>query len=419
VTTTRHIDPERLPALRRRMIWTLFAVSALGATGYIAAVTAGTLVAAEMAGTASAGGLPTTVTTLGTAASASLLSLLMLRTGRRPGMLAGIAVGSLGGAVALVAILAGSIPIFLAGSALTGFVNGAAQLGRYIASDLAEPGRRARTIATVVWGTTIGAVAGPNLVAPAGDVARSLGLPELAGAYMLTIGFVALAYLIAFTFLRPEPYRLADSSAQRRPADADAPRVPIGELMRHPNVVVALVSLVAGQVVMVLIMTMTPLHLIDHGHGLETVGFVLSAHTFGMFALSPISGRLTDRYGSMRVITGGLGTLAAAAVLAAIAPADGGLLLTLALFLLGFGWNLGFVAASALLTTGLSLAERTRVQGVADTLVWSSAALASLASGVVVAEASYAVLGLLGLALLVGPALLLLSRRSAIATPAT
>jgi MFS family permease len=173
-------------------------------------------------------------------------------------------------------------------------------------------------------------------------------------------------------------------------------------------VLVALVTLVASQVVMVLIMTMTPLHLIDHGHGLATVGFVLSAHTFGMFALSPISGRLTDRFGSPRVIAAGLSTLAAAALLAALAPADGGVLLTLALFLLGYGWNLGFVAGSAMLTGGLALAERTRVQGVADSFIWGSAAISSLSSGVIVAGASYTALGFLGIGLVVVPVILLL-----------
>jgi MFS family permease len=403
------IDPARLPALRRRIVWTLFAVAALGSTGYISAVTAGTLVAAELAGTASAGGLPTTVTTIGTAAAASLLSLLMLRSGRRIGLLVGIAVGSLGGGVAFVAILAGSIPLFLLGSALTGSANGAAQLGRYVAADLAEPGRRARTIAVVVWGTTIGAVTGPNLVAPAGALAESFGLPALTGAYGLTVAFIALSFLIAWLFLRPEPYALADPDTDPAPG-SEVTRPSLAEMLRVPSVGVALVALVAGQAVMVLIMTMTPLHLTAHGHDLTTVGFVLSAHTFGMFALSPISGRLTDRFGSRSVIAAGLGTLGMAAVLSAMAPPDGGALLTLALFLLGFGWNLGFVAGSALLTADLGLAERTRIQGVADGLVWSTAALASLASGVVVAGASYALLGLIGVVMLVVPGVLLLAR---------
>ena len=391
------------------MLWTLFAISAFGTTGYIAAVTAGTLVAAEMAGTASAGGLPTTTTTIGTAMAASLLSILMLRVGRRPGMLVGIAGGALGGLVAFASILVGSIPLFLLGSAMTGFANGAGQLGRYVAADTAVPERRAATIGTVVWGSTVGAVIGPNLVAPAGVIAEALGLPALAGAYLLTMVFISLSFAIAFIFLRPEPYLLADPSALRARTDA-GPAPGLGVLFRYPAVLVALVTMVAGQVVMVLIMTMTPLHLSDHGHGLETVGLVLSAHTFGMFALSPITGRLTDRFGSSSVIAAGLGTLAVAAVLAALAPPDGGALLTIALFLLGYGWNLGFVAGSALLTRGLALAERTRVQGVADGAIWSTAALASLSSGVIVAYGSYTVLGLLAVALLVAPALLLLAR---------
>lgn len=408
------IDPERLPGLRRRMVWTLFAVSALGTTGYIGAVTAGTLAAAEIGGTAAPGGLPTATSTLGTAAAASLLSFLMLRVGRRPGLLLGILVGIVGAAAALAGVLVASLPLLLAGSALAGFANGAGQLGRYVAADLAAPERRARTMATVVWGSTIGAVGGPNLIAPAGAAAESFGLPPLAGTYLLALVFVGLAWAIAFTFLRPEPYELADPSALAPHPEGTQPSS-VAALLRTPPVLVALVTLAVSQVVMVLIMTMTPLHLTDHGHGLATVGIVLSAHTFGMFALSPITGRLVDRFGSPRIIAAGLATLAIAAVIASGAPPDGGAMLTLALFLLGYGWNLCFVAGSAMLTTGLTLGERTRVQGVADGMIWTSAALASLSSGFIVAGASYTVLGLLGVGLLIPPAALLLARGRAAA----
>jgi len=403
------IDPARLPGLRRRIVWTLFAVSALGSTGYIAAFTGGALASAEIGGSA-ASGLPTATSTLGTAAAASLLSFLMLRVGRRPGLLIGIVGGTIGGAVALAGVLLVSLPLLLVGSALAGFANGAGQLGRYVAADLVPPERRARTIGTVVWGATIGAVGGPNLVAPAGVVAESLGMPPLAGTYLLTLVFIGLAAVIAFVFLRPEPYRLADPSALAPHPEGTVP-VSLAALMGTPTVLVALVTLAAGQVVMILIMTMTPLHLTTHGHGLETVGFVLSAHTFGMFALSPISGRLTDRFGSPRIIAAALATLTVAALIAAGAPADGGLLLTLALFLLGYGWNLGFVAGSSMLTMGLTLGERTRVQGVSDGVIWTTAAAASLASGLIVAGASYTALGLLAVGLLIPPAALLLARR--------
>jgi MFS family permease len=404
--TAATLDPDRVPGLRRRMQWTLFAISALGSTGYIAAITVGTLVAADIQGDATLGGVPTAAATLGTATAAGLLSGLMLKVGRRAGLIGGLLVGLLGAVGAVGAVLAGSILLLLMASALTGFANGVGNLGRYVAGDLVPPERRASAIGMVVWGATIGAVSGPNLVAPAGRLALALGLPELLGAYLLTVGFIGLAALLAFVLLRPEPYALADPSALVvRDANVAAPSAM--SLLRRPVVTVALVTLVAGQVVMVLIMTMTPIHLIDHGHGLSSVGFVLSAHTFGMFALSPISGRLTDRFGSPIVIAAGMGTLAVAALLAALAPPDGGLLLTLALFLLGYGWNLGFVAGSAMLTRGLALGERTRVQGIADGLIWSTAAVASLTSGLVVAGLSYTALGFVGVALLIAPVTML------------
>jgi MFS family permease len=402
--TAADIPADELPRLRRRMRWVLFVVAALGSTGYIAAVTVGTLVAADLSGGAALGGLPTTTTTIGTAMAASLLAVVMLRSGRRLGLLLGLAVGVLGGAVVVVSVITESIPLLLLGSAFTGSANAAGNLGRYIAADLAAPERRASAIGLVVWGTTVGAVIGPNLTAPAGAVATSLGLPELAGPYVLTVLFIGLAWIVAAILLRPEPYALAHPSAVPGPNVVDGPAPSLAQLLARPAVSAALVTLAASQVVMVLIMTMTPLHLMDHGHGLATVGFVLSAHTFGMFGLSPITGRLTDRFGSLRVITAGLVGLAAAALLAALAPPDGGLLLTFALFLLGYGWNLCFVAASSLISHNLSLGERTRVQGLADTLTWGTAAFASLSSGLVVAAASYTVLGFVGIALTAIPA---------------
>jgi predicted MFS family arabinose efflux permease len=284
---------------------------------------------------------------------------------------------------------------------------------------MATPNRRASALGLVVWGTTIGAVIGPNLTAPSGEAAVALGLPELAGPYLLTIGFIGLAWAVSAVLLRPEPYALADPSALPSPSDTPQEAPALRVIVARPSVAVALVSLVAAQVVMVLIMTMTPIHLKDHGHGLATVGFVLSAHTFGMFGLSPITGRLTDRFGGPPVIAAGLAGLAVAALVAALAPADGGIVLTFALFLLGYGWNLCFVAASSMLSHGLALAERTRIQGVADTLTWGTAALASLSSGLVVAAASYTVLGFVGVGLTIIPAAFLAIQGSRLRPVAT
>jgi MFS family permease len=258
-------------------------------------------------------------------------------------------------------------------------------------------------------------VLGPNLVGWAGEVSVSIGLPTLAGAYLLPIVFVGAAALLSFVILRPDPYELA-----HRPEADEPERAPGGSsleaILRRPHVPAVVVALVAGQAVMVLIMTMTPLHMADHGHDLAAVGLVISGHTFGMYALSPISGRLTDRFGSAAIVTAGLTVIALSAVLSAVAPPDGGPILFLALFLLGYGWNLGFVAGSALLTHGLEIAERTRLQGVTDALIWSSSAAASIGSGVVVAVAGFTALGILGAALVVIPAWLVIARRRVLTT---
>jgi MFS family permease len=228
--------------------------------------------------------------------------------------------------------------------------------------------------------------------------------------------FVGLAAVLSWVFLRPDPFELADRSTVDGAVAADpgAPAASVGDLLRRPTVAAALIALVAGQIVMVLIMTMTPLHMTAHGHHLETVGVVISGHVFGMYALAPISGRLTDRFGSGPVIIAGLALLAVSSLLAAVAPPEGGAILFVALFLLGYGWNLGYVAGSALLSHGLALADRTRLQGTTDSIIWSSAAAASLGSGIVVAAASYTALGLMGAAIVIVPIWLFATRRSRI-----
>ncbi|MES1239685.1 MAG: MFS transporter, partial [Chloroflexota bacterium] len=166
------------------------------------------------------------------------------------------------------------------------------------------------------------------------------------------------------------------------------------------------------------IMTITPIHLQDHHHPIETVGFVISAHVVGMFALAPISGRITRWIGPVRTILIGSAVLISASLLAALAPPESAVLLTIALFLLGWGWNLGFVAGSTLLSSGIDLGERARVQGVADAVIWTTSAAASLGSGAVVAAAGYSTLGFIGVAIVLMPIWLLVTRRNEIAAAA-
>jgi MFS family permease len=409
-TASVTLSPSRLDELRRRTVISLVAGVALGSTGHIAAVTVATIVAAELANSTALAGAPGAAVVLGAAIGSTVLSRLMVRRGRRIGLASGYVIGVGGAVIATLAVVWGALPLLLVGTTLIGFGNSSNQLSRYTAADLYPVARRASAIGIVVWGATFGAVVGPNLIGFAGDAGEAIGLPPYAGAYLLPIVFVGAAAILSFTMLRPDPYALADHSAHEDDVQTST-GTSLERILRRPNVPVAIISLVTVQVVMVLIMTMTPLHMTMHGHGLTAVGLVISAHTFGMFALSPLSGRLTDRFGSVRVVLAGLVVVAVSAVLAAAAPADGGALLFLALFLLGYGWNLGYVAGSTLLTTGLPLAERTRIEGVTDSLIWSSAAAASLGSGLVVAAASYAVLGLLGAALVIVPVWIVLARR--------
>jgi len=398
-----------LERLRRRSTWTLVAGVALGSTGHIAAVTVATIAAQDLAGSSAWAGLPGAAVVLGAAIGAPTLSALMVRTGRRTGLVTGYGIGLVGAALAVLALVVRAFPLLLLGTVLVGFANSGNNLSRYAAADMAPTARRASALGLVVWGATVGAVIGPNLVAGAGSVAEALGLPRLAGAYLVPAVFVAAAAILSFALLRPDPYDLADPSAQHDENDGDGD--PIRALVRRPTVWVALVSLVAVQVTMVLVMTMTPLHMTAHGHDLAAVGLVISIHTFGMYALSPVSGRLADLVGSPSIIIAGLLVTGAAATLSAVAPPDGGPLLAVALFLLGFGWSLGYVAGSAMLTRGLTMRERTRLQGWTDSLIWSSAALASLGSGVVMATAGFTALGLLGAAAVIIPAWIVAARR--------
>jgi MFS family permease len=351
----------------------------------------------------------------GAAVGAIALSWLMTRSGRRAGLTTGYLVGVGGALVATLAILTRSFPLLILGSLLIGFGNASNNLSRYAAADLVEPARRPVAIGLVVWGSTVGAIVGPWLVPIAGGLATSVGLPPLAGPYLVPVLFVTIAAALTFAMLRPDPFALAHESAIHH-ADA-APARPAREILMLPAVFAAVAALVAGQATMVLIMTQTPLHLDAHGHGLDVVGFVISGHVAGMFALSPISGWITQRVGSLATIFLGTGVLIVASLLAGLAPPDSAEVLFIALALLGWGWNLGFVAGSSLIAANVAPAERARVQGVSDAVIWTTSAGASLGSGTVIAAAGFSTLGLLGVAIVLAPVWLLLqSRRAALST---
>ncbi len=411
------------------------AATALGSIAYIAAFTSAALAAREITGKAELSGLPSAIGTIGTAGAIALLSATMARRGRRPGLLVGFAIAVAGGAASVAAIALSSFALLLAGSLALGFGNAGIQLSRYAATDLLAPERRASAVGTVVWGSTAGAVLGPNLVAPAGWVAEALGRPALEGGMAVTTLGFALALLVTLAWIRgsrpaidpagDDPAASLDTmvpvDVEAAPVVADRPGFLGGRLsiIAPLRVRVALVALVTGQTVMVLIMTMTPVHVQDMGETLSTVGLVISAHTLGMFALSPLSGRLVQRFGAFAVLYGGFATLLVSAILAAVARDTEIPVLTLGLFLLGYGWNLGFVAGSSLLTSGASLEERIRLQGVTDVLVWTAGAAASVSSGLILDWLGYQTLAVLGGAFLAIPALTIFVARRRLSVAVT
>lgn len=393
-------DPPDLERLRSRALATYFTAAALTSIAYIATFTVASLAAPEITGSAGSSGWPSAVAVAGTALAASLLSSVMARRGRRAGIVLGISVAVVGGALAVVAVLAVSLPLLLLASALVGFGNAAMNLSRYAAADLFPVERRAGALGFVVWGSTIGAVVGPNLVAPAGAVAPTFGLVPLAGGFAMAFAFLLAALAVAALGPRAPLQPHLDEPQRAAGERAVSQRRLLVELVRRPQGRTALIALVTSQLVMTLIMTMTPYHLHAEGHGLETVGLVISAHAFGMFAFSPLSGRLTDRFGANAMVLAGFAVLGTAGLLAAAIP-EGGAALSIPLLLLGVGWNVGFVAGSSLLASEAPMGERARLQGASDAAVWATAAAASFVSGYVVLTAGYVILAMAGAALAV------------------
>lgn len=391
---------------RRRLTAVLFAAVGLGTTGYIAAVTVTGLATRAITGSATLAGLPGAIAVAGTAIGTSVLSATVARHGRRPGLFAGYAAGAAGAGVAALGVVLSSLPVLLAGMAVLGFGQASAQLARYAASDMAPPGRRGSAVSWVVWAGTVGAIAGPALLDPAGRFAEGLGRSQYVGGYLLTIMGMTAAAVLYLVALRPDPSTLAGAEHDEEVATGRS----LGSLFALPRVQVAVVSMVAGQIVMVLIMTGTPLHIQDTGGGLEIVGLVISAHTLGMFALSPVTGRAVDLAGPVRVLVAAAITLVVAAVISASAPEEGTVLLTTGLFLLGVGWNMGFVAGSALLASGTPLDLRPRLQGAVDSMVWLGSGVASIASGVMLETMGYAALSIAGALLVIPPVAMLAAR---------
>jgi MFS family permease len=391
----------RITKVRRKITALFLTGVGIGATGFIASITVSTLAAEHISGSAAWSGLPSALSILGTATGTTILAELMQLWGRRKGLLAGYAVAAVGAVTATLAVVKGSLPLLAVGMFTIGFGRSGESLSRYLVADLYPVERRASAIGWMVWVGTVGAILGPNSLHPSGGIALQLGLPRLSGPFLLTLTAYSFVLLLYFLLLRPDPSTLITDDSF---VDASTEPVPRFRLFQAARVRIALAVLIVGQAVMVLIMTMTPLYLKQAGHELKTIGVVMSAHIVGMFIFSPVTGWLVDRFGRLPVILVGQAMLLVAALAALSAPVTRIPLVAIALFLLGLGWNLGFIAGSALLSSGLAPRPRARVQGRADTMIWTSAAIASVTSGFILSALGYDALCAIGALLLLIPA---------------
>ncbi|HEX6220250.1 MAG TPA: MFS transporter [Acidimicrobiia bacterium] len=359
------------------------ASSAVGYAGFIAAAAIIGLLAAEITGRDLLAGVPAAAGTLGTAAAASSLALRSRRLGRRRGLTFGYLVAIVG---TVVAIVAGQLQLFwllVAAMAVFGFANASNLQARFAAADLADDEKRARAIAMVVWVGTIGAILGPTAAPWANRLGVGMGMEEWVSPLFLSVAGFGLAAAITTAFLRPDPLQLAGG------VDPETPFENPLRGLRHswlaiwprPQARLAVLAMAVSQMAMVAVMTMTPLHMRDHGHA-ELSTLVISVHVLGMFGLSPLVGRWADRFGRVRVL--GIGAIIlASGTISAVAAGYVPALVFAGLFLLGLGWSFALISGSALLTECLPVEERVGAQGLADVAMSVLGATAAFSSGFV------------------------------------
>ncbi|MEH7462416.1 MFS transporter [Bacillus thuringiensis] len=380
-----------------------------GGAGLAAGITVGALLAQQMLGTDAFAGLPSAIFTMGSAGTAFIVGKLSQRYGRRVGLATGFMVGGLGAIGVVIAALTNSIILLLASLLIYGAGTATNLQARYAGTDLANEKQRATAISMTMVMTTFGAVAGPNLVGVMGSFALSLGIPELVGPFILSAAAFLLAGFVLFVMLRPDPLLIANViEAHKQKRTSKGHSITKKSTTNNRGVTVGAIVMILTQVVMVAIMTMTPIHMKHHGHGLSEVGLVIGFHVGAMYLPSLVTGMLVDKVGRMAMSIASGVILLSAGVIAAIAPSDSLILLVVALSLLGLGWNLGLISGTAQIVDSTEPATRAKTQGKVDVFIALAGASGGVMSGMVVANSSYAALSLAGgaLALLLIPVVL-------------
>ena len=377
--------------IQKRTIKVLATTQILSGVGVAGTVAAGSLLVSSISNSETLAGLSQTTAVLGAAAMAIPLSKLTQRGGRRLGLSVGYTVGLIGAAFA---IFGGSQRILIAmllGTFLVGAASASGYQARFAATDLAQPENRSRQLSYVVWGSTIGAVTGPNLMGPSGALAEALGLPKLVGPYILALIALGMGALVIRLFLKPDPYltaaNLRSNTAEKH--ELLSARKTLKLIRQNPTALFAIAAIAIGHVAMVSVMVMTPVHMAHVDVTLTVIGLVISIHIVGMYAFSPLVGSLSDQMGRRWVIQVGVIILLASCLVSGLADAHNSIQLGFGLFLLGLGWSCTLIAGSALLSESVETELRPSSQGASDLLMNLMGAGGGAMAGVIIGTLGY------------------------------
>jgi MFS family permease len=321
--------------IQKRTIKVLATTQVLSGVGVAGTVAAGSLLVSSISNSETLAGLAGATAVLGAAAMAIPLSKLTQRGGRRLGLSVGYTVGLIGAAFAIFGGSQRILPAMLFGTFLVGAASASGYQARFAATDLAEDSHRSRQLSYVVWGSTVGAVTGPNLMGPSGALAESMGLPTLVGPYILALVTLGMGALVIWLFLKPDPYLTA---ANLRPQSEErhellSARKTLKLIRQNPSALFAIAAIAIGHIAMVSIMVMTPVHMAHVDVTLTVIGLVISIHVVGMYAFSPIVGILSDRLGRRLVIQIGVAILLTSCLISGLADPHSSIQLGFGLFL--------------------------------------------------------------------------------------
>ena len=374
--------------VQQKVVKTLAGAQVLSGIGVAGTVAAGSLLVASISNSETLAGLAQTSAVLGAAALALPLARITAKGGRRAALSVGYFAGFIGSIFAIWGGTSRNLALMLIGTFLVGAASAAGYQARFAAIDLATDESRAKQLSFVVWGSTIGAVAGPNLMQPAGNFAENIGLPRLVGPYLISATTLALAAVVIALFLKPDPYLLANNS-NSLDANTGSTKEALSHIYRNPKALFAIAAIAIGHIAMVSVMVMTPVHMAHVDVTLSVIGLVISVHVLGMYAFSPVVGSLSDRLGRVRVIQIGLAILLLSTLISGFAQASDAYTLGVGLFLLGLGWSCTLIAGSALLSESVETNFAASSQGASDLVMNLAGAGGGAMAGVIIGTLSY------------------------------